>query len=90
MNKRNKPPEPNYFEHGKIPPQALDLEEAVLGAMMLEANRANEVMQILTPESFYKDSHRIIYEAIIQLIRKNEPVDILTVRNNPSIAGTYK
>ena len=67
------------FEHGKVPPQALDLEEAVLGAMMLESNRLAEVIEVLKPEAFYKESHQIIFSAIMRLFGQNEPVDILTV-----------
>ena len=68
-----------FFELGKIPPQAVDLEEAVLGAMMLERDAVNDVIDILKPESFYKDSHQKIFEAITALFQKSEPVDILTV-----------
>ena len=67
------------FEHGKIPPQAIDLEEAVLGAMMLESNRLAEVIELLKPEAFYKESHQVIFSAILRLFGQNEPVDILTV-----------
>lgn len=67
------------FEHGKLPPQALDLEEAVLGAMMLESNRLAEVIEVLKPEAFYKESHQVIFSAILRLFGQNEPVDILTV-----------
>jgi replicative DNA helicase len=67
------------FEHGKIPPQALDLEEAVLGAMMLENDRLAEVIEVLKPEVFYKENHQIIFTAIQRLFAQNEPVDILTV-----------
>lgn len=67
------------YEHGKIPPQAIDLEEAVLGAMMLENDRLAEVIEILKPEVFYKENHQIIFSAIQRLFGQNEPVDILTV-----------
>lgn len=66
---------------GKLPPQALDLEEAVLGALMLEKDAINEVIDVLKPDSFYKDQHKIIYEAIIALFNDSEPVDLLTVTN---------
>jgi len=66
-------------ELGKIPPQAADLEEAVLGAMMLEQTAVNTVIDILKPSSFYKDAHARIYEAIITLFQKGEPIDLLTV-----------
>jgi replicative DNA helicase len=64
---------------GKIPPQAIELEEAVLGALMLEKNALNEVIDLLRPEVFYKESHKSIYEAIRQLFDKFEPIDIRTV-----------
>ncbi|MEJ5056260.1 replicative DNA helicase [Sphingobacterium sp. MYb382] len=64
---------------GKIPPQALDLEEAVLGALMLEKNALSEIIDILKPESFYKESHKKIYEAIFNLFQQTSPIDLLTV-----------
>jgi replicative DNA helicase len=66
---------------GKMPPQALDLEEAVLGALMLEKDALTTVVDILKKESFYRDAHAIIYEAIIDLFNNSEPVDMLTVSN---------
>ena len=66
-------------EMGKLPPQAVDLEEAVLGAMMLEQAAVNTVIDILKPSSFYKESHGKIYQAILTLFQKGEPIDILTV-----------
>ena len=66
---------------GKLPPQAVDLEEAVLGALMLEKDALTTVIDILKPESFYKESHQRIYKAIINLFGKSEPVDLLTVTN---------
>lgn len=64
---------------GKMPPQASDLEEAVLGALMLEQSALVEVMDFLKPESFYSTSHQKIYKAIIQLSNEHKPIDILTV-----------
>ncbi|MEI6575690.1 MAG: replicative DNA helicase [Bacteroidota bacterium] len=66
---------------GKLPPQAVDVEEAVLGALMLEQDALTKVIDILKPEIFYKDAHRVIFTAIQSLFRKSEPVDILTVTN---------
>lgn len=66
-------------EFGRIPPQAVDLEEAVLGAIMLEKDAVVAVLDILKPESFYKESHQKIYRAIIELSTREEPIDILTV-----------
>ncbi|MEZ4970164.1 MAG: replicative DNA helicase [Flavobacteriaceae bacterium] len=67
------------LEKGKIPPQAVDLEEVVLGAMMIDKKGVDEVIDILHPEVFYKDAHRYIYEAIFKLFENSEPVDLLTV-----------
>ena len=67
------------LEKGKIPPQALDLEEVVLGAMMIDKKGVDEVIDILSPEAFYKDAHKHIFEAIFKLFENSEPVDLLTV-----------
>jgi replicative DNA helicase len=64
---------------GKLPPQAIDLEEAVLGALMLEKDALSSVIDILKPEVFYRDSHQKIFQAIRTLFEKTSPVDILTV-----------
>ncbi|MDN4164174.1 replicative DNA helicase [Cytophagales bacterium LB-30] len=66
---------------GKLPPQAVDLEEAVLGALMLEKDALTTVIDILKPESFYKEQHKTVYEAIVALFNNSEPVDMLTVTN---------
>ena len=65
--------------YGKVPPQAKDLEEAVLGAIMLEKSAFDTVVEILKPECFYVDSHQRIYRAMQSLQQKNQPIDILTV-----------
>lgn len=76
-----------FSEHGRIPPQAIDLEEAVLGALMLEQNALTAVIDILKPEVFYKESHQVIYAAIHRLFAKSEPIDILTVTNELKSSG---
>jgi replicative DNA helicase len=67
---------------GKIPPQAIDLEEAVLGALMLEKDAILMVIDILKPESFYKDVHQKIYKGILDLATRQEPIDLLTVTDS--------
>ncbi len=67
------------MEYGKIPPQAVDLEEAVLGAMMLEQQAVNKVIDILQVDMFYKEAHQRIFGAIRKLFEESEPIDILTV-----------
>src|SRR3954451_13266401 len=72
---------------GKLPPQAIDLEEAVLGALMLEKDALTKVIDILHPDSFYKDGHRMIFHAIRRLFERSEPIDILTVTNDLKKSG---
>ncbi|MEN2402713.1 replicative DNA helicase [Flavobacterium sp. MC2016-06] len=67
------------LEKGKLPPQVLDLEEAVLGAMMIDKKGVDDVIDILQPDAFYKDAHKHIFEAIIQLFTETQPIDLLTV-----------
>ncbi|MBN1338101.1 MAG: replicative DNA helicase [Bacteroidales bacterium] len=76
-----------FAEHGKIPPQAVDLEEAVLGALMLEQNALTLVIDNLKPEVFYKEAHQIIYLAIQRLFNKSQPIDILTVTSELKTMG---
>ncbi|MGI9542043.1 MAG: replicative DNA helicase [Cyclobacteriaceae bacterium] len=68
-------------ELGKLPPQAVELEGAVLGALMLEKDALTSVIDILKPDSFYKEAHKEIYQAILALFNNSEPVDLLTVTN---------
>lgn len=65
--------------YGKLPPQAKDLEEAVLGAVMLDKSAFDTVVEILKPECFYVDAHQRIYRAFQTLAQKSLPIDILTV-----------
>ncbi len=67
------------LDYGKIPPQALDLEEAVLGAIMLEKDAILSVLDILEPASFYKEAHQRIYEVAESLSQEEKPIDLLTV-----------
>jgi replicative DNA helicase len=67
------------IDYGRIPPQAVDLEEAVLGAIMIEKDAVIAVLDILKPPSFYKEAHQKIYQAIVDLSVAQQPIDILTV-----------
>ena len=77
----NKTPNPAVInlQQGRIPPQALELEEAVLGAMLIDKKGVDEVIDILQPDAFYKTAHQKIFEAIFQLFQDSQPVDLLTV-----------
>jgi replicative DNA helicase len=65
--------------YGKIPPQAKELEEAVLGAIMLEKSAFDLVIETLKPECFYVEAHQKIFAAMQGLANKSQPIDILTV-----------
>ena len=65
----------------KIPPQSLEAEVSLLGSILLDKDAMLKVADVVGPEDFYKDGHRRIFEAILELYGKNEPVDLLTVGN---------
>ncbi len=67
---------------GKLPPQNLEAEEAVLGAIMLEKEAYAVATEVLQPESFYKEAHRIIFEAMIEMDRIGNAIDLLTITNH--------
>jgi replicative DNA helicase len=67
------------MDYGKIPPQALDLEEAVLGAIMLEKDAILSVLDIVEPGSFYKEANQTIFEVAQSLSQQEKPIDLLTV-----------
>jgi replicative DNA helicase len=65
----------------KIPPQNLEAEQSVLGGILIENQAINKVMEILTPDDFYRDGHRRIYAALIDLSERDEPADLITITN---------
>ena len=67
------------LQQGKLPPQALDLEEAVIGAMMIDKKGVDEVIDLLQPDAFYKLAHQNIFESILNLFQNSQPIDLLTV-----------
>ncbi len=78
-NSKKAPQAPLTDNYGHLQPQAVELEKAVLGALMVEKDAYFQVSEILRPESFYERRHQIIYEAIRRLNIEERPVDILTV-----------
>lgn len=67
----------NPFE--RIPPQSLEAEQAVLGGVLVDPEAINRIVELIKPKDFYRQAHQLIYEAVINLVEKNEPVDIITV-----------
>lgn len=75
------------LEKGKLPPQAVDLEEVVIGALMIDKKGVDDVIDILHPEVFYKPAHQDIFEAIHHLFENSQPIDLLTVSAQLKKAG---
>jgi replicative DNA helicase len=67
------------LDQGRVPPQAIDLEEAVLGALLIDNTAVGDVLDILSPNNFYKENNKIIFDTITKLFADSLPVDILTV-----------
>ena len=93
---RTKNEDISHLLYGKVPPQARDLEEAVLGAILIEKDAISYVSDILKPESFYVDAHGKIYRAIQNLFARSQPIDLLTVSEElrkegqlESVGGAY-
>jgi replicative DNA helicase len=63
----------------KVPPQNLEAEMSVLGGILLENEAINQVVELLRPEDFYRESHRKIFRAMIELSNRSEPVDLITL-----------
>ncbi len=79
------------MEHlGRIPPHNVEAEQSVLGAMILDKEAIIVVTEILKSENFYKEAHKEIYEAIIDLYNKDEPVDLVTLSEELTVRGTLE
>lgn len=82
------PEKTNIFsETGKVMPQAVEFEEAVLGAIMIDKNAINAVIDFLLPVMFYKENHQQIYKAILALFKAGAPIDLMTVTNECKSQG---
>lgn len=75
------------YVFGRVQPQAIELEEAVLGALMLDKDALPSIIDILRPESFYPDRHGSIYKAMVKLFNRTNPVDLLTVTEELKKSG---
>lgn len=63
----------------RVPPQNVEAEQSVLGAMLIEKEAISKVAEFLTPDDFYRESHRLIYATILELFNKNDAVDLVTI-----------
>jgi replicative DNA helicase len=76
-NRRNE--DLSGFIYGKVPPQAVPLEEAVLGALLIDKDAITSVLDVLQPDSFYLDAHRLIFQAMLRLFERSQPIDLFTI-----------
>ena len=66
----------------RVPPQSMESEQAVLGSIMLRPSVFIEIADKINPEAFYSDKHRKIYETMLELSTRNEPIDLLTLSHS--------
>ena len=83
-------PQPLDFTYGHIQPQAIEVEKAVLGALMIDRDAYMEVCNLLRPESFYEPRNQKVYDAIMRLSMDEDPVDVLTVTDKLGKMGTLE
>ena len=65
--------------HMRIPPQSIDAEKALLGSIMVRPVGLNDIIDLVAPEAFYVEKHRLIYQAMVELARKSEPIDLVSL-----------
>ncbi|MCK9444687.1 MAG: replicative DNA helicase [Tissierellaceae bacterium] len=75
---------------GRIPPHSLEAEQSVLGSMILNKEAINTSIEIIRPDDFYKEANKEIFEAIVILFNKNEPVDLITLSEELKRRGTLE
>lgn len=80
----------DLMSYGKLPPQVRELEEAVIGAILIEKNAITEVESFMTADAFYLNQHALIYTAITNLRKKDLPIDLLTVTEELHRLGTLE
>lgn len=71
----------NKISPDRLPPQALEIEKTLLGSLLIDKEAINKVADLLRPEDFYQRSHQIIYQAVMALFEKREPLDLLSLTN---------
>lgn len=75
------------LQKGKLPPQAIDVEEAIIGGLMIDTKSIEVVIETLKPEVFYKEENKVVYEAIFTLYTEKKAIDLLTVSNQLKKSG---
>lgn len=78
------------MELAKIPPHDIDAEQAVLGSMLTDREAVNTAIEVLKEDAFYRDDHKAIYQAIVNLYNKSEPIDIITLKDELESMGKFE
>ena len=78
------------MELGKIPPNDVEAEQAVIGGMLTDKEAVSAAIEVLKPEDFYREDNRIIFEAILSLYGRSEPIDIITLKSELSSMGKFE
>ena len=78
------------MELGKIPPHDIDAEQAVLGSMLTDRDAVNAAIETLKEDAFYREDNKIIYQAILNLYSKSEPIDIITLKDELESMGKFE
>ena len=74
----------------RIPPQSLEAEQSVLGAMLLDKDVISNVTEVVKSGDFYRESHKEIFEAILDIFEMNEPVDLITIKARLESRGSLE
>ena len=78
------------MEIGKVPPHDIEAEQAVIGSMLTDKDAVMDAVEKLRPESFYREDNKLIYEAILNLYNRSEPVDLVTVKDELTSMGSFE
>ena len=90
--RRRQPPNVHslHEQAGRMPPQAVDVEQSVLGALLIEPSAVPRAIEVLSPEDFYDGRHRAVFEAVMALFERTQPVDLLLVTEELKRRGRYE
>ena len=78
------------MELGKVPPHDIEAEQAVIGSMLTDSDAVTSAIEVLKPEDFYREDNKEIYEAILNLYNRSEPIDIITVKAELESMGKFE
>ena len=77
------------MELGRVPPHDIEAEQAILGSMLTDKDAVMSAMEVLKTDDFYRDDNKIIFEAMMSLYGKSEPIDIITVKSELVSTGRF-